>query len=49
MSEIIGFLTAGAFVYLALKVKLAFGDGSYYLLVLLALLVGSILSHIKGV
>lgn len=49
MGEIIGFLTAGAFVYLGLKIKFGFGDLTYYTLVLGCLIVGWLISHFKGV
>ncbi len=49
MSEIIAFLTAGAFVYFGLKVKFAFGDPVYYVLVGVMLLGGLLISHYKGI
>lgn len=49
IAEIIGFLTAGAFVYLGLKIKFAFGDPIYYILVAFCLLVGGLITHFKGV
>jgi len=49
MIEIIGFLTAGAFVYVGLKIKLAFGDPAYFVLVALCLVGGLLISHFKGV
>lgn len=49
MNEIIAFLTAGAFVYFGLKVKFAFGDPVYYILVGLMLLGGFLISYYKGV
>ena len=40
MREIIAFLTAGSFVYLALKIKDGYGDPAYYCLVIACLVAG---------
>lgn len=45
MAEILSFLTAGAFVYLALKIRLVGGDVWYYLLALIALAIGYAISR----
>jgi len=47
MDEIISFLTAGAFVYLGLKVKIGFGDVAYFVLVAVSLVGGFLISHYR--
>jgi len=45
MNEILGFLAAGGFVYLALKVKSLCGDPVYYLLAVGAIITGYFISR----
>lgn len=45
MKEIICFLTAGAFVYLALSTQAVFGDKVYFTCVGLALVAGYLIKH----